>query len=295
MTDKNWKLGIIGWPLGYSLSPLMHRAALKAAGLQGTYDEIKVRPEELETWLKNEAPKYDGFNVTMPHKVAVWDFVSKNGEFGPPFPQLVRDIGAVNTVSVRNGRLIGYNTDGPGFLEPFKRSGAFRGQNVLLLGAGGAARAIAVYLVHVEQIGSLEIWNRNPERAGDLVERVAKRHRQCQVDVVKDLRGVPIERMALIVNATPTGMNKHEETPIDCARLSKGQTVYDIVYDPLETRLIHGARKQGCEVFRGDEMLAGQGAEAFRIWTGKDKALDGTPILNVMKKTLSEHFAKHTS
>lgn len=284
---KIWKLGIIGWPLGYSLSPLMHRAALKAAGFQGTYDEIKVRPEDLDGWLEREAPKLDGFNVTMPHKVAVWEHIGKQGAFGPPFPELVRDIGAVNTVQVRDGKLIGYNTDGPGFLAPLERSGAFRDKNVLLLGAGGAARAIAVHLIHSEQIGSLRIWNRNPEKAREMAERVKELHRPVKVEAVRDLRSVPVDRMALIVNATPTGMNKHEESPVDCGRLLKGQVVYDIVYEPLETRLIHGARQQGCTVIRGDEMLAGQGAAAFEIWTGVPAA----QTLPIMKRALDDHFA----
>ncbi len=287
MPNKFWKLGIIGWPLGYSLSPLMHRAALKAAGLEGTYDEIKVKPEDLERWLKEEAPKLDGFNVTMPHKVAVWEHIGKQGAFGQPFPELVRDIGAVNTVQVRDGKLIGTNTDGPGFLAAFERSGAFRDKNVLLLGAGGAARAIAVHLVQSEQVGSLRIWNRNPEKARELAERMAQLRRSAKVEAVNDLRSVPVDRMALIVNATPTGMNKHEESPVDCGLLLKGQVVYDIVYDPLETRLIHGARKQGCTVIRGDQMLAGQAAAAFEIWTGVPKE----KVLPMMKRALDAHFA----
>ena len=287
MAGKSWKLGIIGWPLGYSLSPRMHEAALKAALLKGEYKEYKVPPEELGKWLEAEAPKLDGFNVTMPHKRAVWEYVAKHGEFGKPFPDLVRDIGAVNTVQVRDGRLFGYNTDGPGFLEPFRKPGAFRGKEVLLLGAGGAARAIAVYLAYAEQVSSLRIWNRNPEKAKQLVKLVRGLRSPCRAGAVKDFGDFPVEKMALIVNATPTGMNRHEEAPVECGRLRKGQVVYDIVYEPRETRLIHGARKQGCTVYTGDKMLAGQGAVAFEIWTGVPAA----KALPVMKKALDEHFA----
>ncbi|MDO8730642.1 MAG: shikimate dehydrogenase [Candidatus Omnitrophota bacterium] len=280
------KLGIIGWPLGYSLSPLMHNAALKAAGLQGEYKEYKVKPEELERWLAEEAPELDGFNVTMPHKTAVWEHINKHGKFGPPFPELVRDIGAVNTVRVEEGRFFGYNTDGPGFMAPFGRSGSFKRKEVLLLGAGGAARAIAVYLASAEQVGSLSIWNRNPERAEELAARVNGLRLSCKAAVVKDIVKAPVERMALVINATPTGMNKHEESPLECGRLGPGQVVYDIVYDPRETRLIAGARKQGCRVIRGDEMLAGQGAVAFEIWTN----IPSAKVLPVMEKALDEHF-----
>lgn len=269
----------------------MHVAALKAAGLQGEYKEYKVKPEDLERWMETEAPKLDGFNVTMPHKTAVWEHINKHGKFGPPFPELARDIGAVNTVcSEKNGQLSGYNTDGPGFMAPFGRSGSLKRKGVLLLGAGGAARAIAVYLASAEQVGSLSIWNRNSERAEELAARVNGLRLSCKAAVVKDLVKAPVERMALVINATPTGMNKHEESPLECGRLGAGQVVYDIVYDPRETRLIAGARKQGCRVIRGDEMLAGQGAVAFEIWT----KVPAAKVLPAMEKALDEHFAART-
>ncbi len=287
MDSKFWKLGIIGWPLGYSLSPLMHRAALKAAGLQGEYKEYPVKPEQLESWLETEAPKLDGFNVTMPHKVKAWEQISQHGEFGKPFPELVRAIGAVNTVSVQNKRLVGYDTDGIGFLEPFEHSGTFQGKNVLLLGAGGAAQAIAAYLVHSEQIGSLRIWNRHLDRAEKLVERVKELDGPCQAMVVSNLEDLSVDQMALIVNATPMGMAGNGEVLREVLEpLHPSQVVYDIVYEPKETGLILAARKAGCKVITGDEMLAAQGAAAFEIWT----AVPAAKVLPAMHKAPEEYF-----
>lgn len=292
------KLGIIGGEgvEKYSLSPVMHTAALKACGLKGEYRAIPVKPEGLESWLGIEAPKLDGFNVTMPHKEAVYRWLKENGRIGS---DIADSIGAVNTVKVveEKGvrRLVGYNTDGRGFFDTVGDQNALRGKSVLLLGAGGAAKAIAVWLAEATQIGSLKIWNRHLERAEELAQKVNTLQTHCRAVAVKDLRAVPIEQMSLIVNATPLGMHKHEESPLDFSRLRKGQAVYDIVYEPRETRLIAIARKHGCKVIRGDEMLAAQGAEAFDIWTdewrgGKPVRVDGKFIREIMGDALENEI-----
>ncbi len=297
MGDKYWKLGIIGWPLGYSLSPLMHTAALAAAGLKGEYREIKVKPEELEKWLAAEAPQLDGFNVTMPHKQAVWEHVSRQGEFGQPSPQLVRAIGAVNTVAVRDGRFVGYNTDGEGFWTAMgKRRPLLVKWQVLLLGAGGAARAIVAVLEMREIARHVAIWSRTFESAQGLAEELQKvggGNRRILSEAVRDLGSFPVEKCQMVINATPLGMSGEGDVPwAVMGRLHRRQVVYDIVYEPKETRLVLAARKAGCAVITGDGMLAGQGAAAFKVWTGKNVARDGTPILKVMKQALEKHFAE---
>ena len=299
-----YKLGIIGWPLGYSLSPKMHAAALKAAGLQGEYKEYKVKPEELKNWLAVEAPKLEGFNVTMPHKEAVFEWVKENGGFLDPL--YLEAIGAVNTVRVKDRKLWGFNTDGVGFMQPLfvppDPIGKVGDGVIILLGAGGAAQAVAVELT-AQSPGTnarLVIWNRHVERARELANRVDRflaadlsmsLEETHFAEPKEDSRDLPVAECLMLINATPVGMKEKEEWLIDPTRLHEGQIVYDIVYEPRETKLIREARKRGCRVITGDEMLAGQGAESFRIWTGKDKALDGTPILSIMKKTLDEHFA----
>ncbi len=283
MAEKYWKLGIVGWPLGYSLSPLMHTAALKAAGLKGEYKEYPVKPEDLEKWLTAEAPKLDGFNVTMPHKKMVFGWINENGGSFGELAIWDRRILAVNTVKLVGGRMVGYDTDGEGFLRPLlDRAWDCSRGNVLLLGAGGAADAIADAL---NRRGSrIMVWNRHSDRAESFVNARVSVHGSGRTEAVKDLNGLSVGQCNLLVNATPAGMKGEPDLPVDVRQLHKGQIVYDIVYQPRETPLIQAARKH-CEVITGDEMLAAQGASSFKIWTD----VDG--MYPVMHKVLDEYYA----
>ncbi|MBI3322062.1 MAG: shikimate dehydrogenase [Candidatus Omnitrophica bacterium] len=285
MNLKCWKLGIIGWPLGYSLSPRMQEAALKAAGLRGEYREIKVKPEELDAWLDAEAAKLDGFNVTMPHKTAAAAWCRASGGSLDP---VAAEMEAVNTVAFSGGKPVGHNTDGAGFLASLEvRRLDPKGWEVGLVGAGGAAKAIALALAR-RGVSRVHVWNRNAERAKELAERVNKASAKPVASVTEKIDAFPVHACRMLVNATPTGMHKHEEFPVEIGRLRKGQVVYDIVYEPRETRLISEAREQGCEVITGDEMLAGQGAAAFEIWT----KVPAAKVLPAMRKMLEKHFAE---
>lgn len=286
MDDKHWKLGIIGWPLGYSLSPKMHMAALKAAGLQGEYKEYPVKPEDLERWLKIEAPKLDGFNVTMPHKEAVFNWVASRGKVDP----FARFAGAINTVAVSGEVLSGHNSDGEGFWAPLKKHTALLlvKWQVLLLGAGGAARAIATVLSLRGAAREIAVWSRMFQSAERLVEETKKARGDVPASAVRDLGSIPVEKFDLIINATPSGMEGEGSLPMSVtSRLQRRQVVYDIVYEPKETGLILAARNAGCKVITGDEMLAAQGAAAFEIWT----KVPAAKVLPSMKKALDEHFA----
>ena len=285
-----WKLGILGWPLGYSLSPLMHERALAAASLKGEYREYPVKPEELWGWLEQVPTlQLSGFNVTMPYKKSVfaWIVGQGNGRLGrPEAPDGA--IGAINTVVMEKGRPVGYNTDGEGFLrsllEPPRRLD-LTGWHVLLLGAGGAAEAIAISLALQTKIGRLTLWNRHPDRAVVLAETVNKlRRADGFAQVIERLDSLPVGECQLLVNATPVGMDGPNERLVDSKQLKQGQWVYDLVYEPRETVLIRTARERGCRVITGDEMLAGQGAAAFELWTG----VKG--MLPVMREVLDEYF-----
>ncbi len=287
MAEKFWKLGIIGWPLGYSLSPLMHTAALKAAGLQGEYKEYPAKPEDLERWLETEAPKLDGFNVTMPHKEAVYRWLESRGKIDP----FAKMAGAVNTVAVRDGKLSGHNTDGDGFWEPLKKHKPLLIKwQVLLLGAGGAARAIAAVLRLRDAAREIAVWSRRPESSQKLAQEILKGSglRGPVAASVKDLSSFPVEKCGLVINATPSGMEGEGNVPMAVtSRLRRGQVVYDLVYEPKETELILAAQKADCKVITGDEMLAAQGAAAFEIWT----KVPAAKVLPAMKKVLDDHFA----
>jgi len=313
---KYWKLGILGWPLGYSLSPLIHERALKAAGLQGEYREYPVASDQIWDWLSHVGSLgLDGFNVTMPYKQSVFAWVVAEGQLGQP-DHLNLAIEAVNTVVMKEKRPVGYNTDGKGFLRPLTdppRGLDLTGWRVVLLGAGGAAQAIACTLALETKVEHLTIWNRHPERAQRLAWHIGELPRVRQrhfVDAVKEVESLPIREANLIVNTTSVGMTPPPASPaeggsnlrldrpdgpksgggvkenpgnlIDPKALGPEQVVYDIVYEPRETPLIQAARKRGCPVITGEEMLAGQAAEAFELWTG----IPG--MLPIMQQALNE-------
>jgi shikimate dehydrogenase len=294
--SKVWKLAVIGGPdvEEYSLSPCMHKAVLGAAG---NYRAIGLKSaEELEQWLQTEAPKLDGFNVTMPYKEAVYEWMAKNPERAS-LDKVPEEIRAVNTVKSEPGKLAGYNTDRQGFVGPLKeRKGqdCLKGKRVLLLGAGGAAQAIALNVI-VYGASSLEIWNRNIQRAKLLVEGFKKNWAgRCNISVRENAQG-SLSDIDLVVNATSAGMAKSDELLISTDSLEKRHWVYDIVYQPKETKLIQVANQRHCQVVvLGYEMLAHQGAESLEIWTEKN-AVGGRQYVEIMKQALNEHFAKHAS
>lgn len=299
MSEKFWKLGIIGWPLGYSLSPIMQEAALRAAGLQGEYKEYPVEPEDLERWLEIDAPRLrlDGFNVTMPHKEAVYRWICANGKIQSEFLHLVEKTRALNTVEVKkSGKLCGENTDGLGFVAALLSIGLkldqLRGKKVFLLGAGGAAQTIAVYLAW-EGISRLVIWNQHQSRAEMLAERIRDAHFSCSpyVSVTQEMCS-SVREADIVINATPLGMEGYSEVPAEVIEgVSSRHLICDIVYDPRETMLIRMARKRNCLVMTGDAMLIGQGAVAFEFWTG----IRSDSVWRPMQKALDEHFAKRAS
>ncbi len=292
MSTKFWKLGIIGWPLGYSLSPLVQEAALRSVGLEGEYKEHPVKPEDLELWLKNEGSKFAGFNVTIPHKRQVWELVKKRfGAMGRP--ETDDPLGAVNTVVVKEGRLIGYNTDGEGFLKPLAdRRLEMAGWHVVVFGSGGAAKAIAMTLAHDTKVGRLTIWNRSGhlERAQQLAKQVNRLRAGAEFAVATDdIQSFQLKDVNLLVNATPVGMKGEGDFVFAAEKLSPELVVYDLVYQPLKTELVQIAKRRGCQVITGDEMLAAQGAAAFELFVGQPGV--GAKVYPVMKKALEEHVA----
>lgn len=309
MDDKKyWKLGIIGWPLGYSLSPVMQTAALEAAGLKGAYRECPVEPNSrgesvdeladisdlkagIERWLmKGELA--DGFNVTRPFKSKAYVWVLGNGGQIPDSPgSVAHAMHVINTVKWEGKKPIGFNTDGIGFLLGLGDVN-LAGAAVALFGAGGAARTIAATLALQRKVGKITFWNRSRDNAESTKQDLAAalRFNDCKVvlGVSSDLQSFPVGESRLLINATPLGTAGKEEIPHEILeRLHSGQMVYDIVYEPKETALIREARKCGCQVITGDEMLAGQGAAAFEIWTG----VPATKALPAMRRALDEHFA----
>jgi shikimate dehydrogenase len=251
----------------------MHNAAFKHLGMDATYLPFEVKPAGLkDAILGAKALGFAGLNITIPHKEAILEYVKPVG--------IAAKIGAVNTVVME--RMEGYNTDAYGAIKALQNKGVeVEGKKVLMVGAGGAARAIAFALA--ERDAKIIISNRTESRGLKLAEDVRKAG-DCIFYPYSKLE--ELENMDLIINATPLGMKGFESKLPIPEKLVKNVVVFDTVYNPIETPLIALARKRGCKVVYGIDMLVHQGAKAFRIWTGVE------PPVEVMKKAAIEALSK---
>jgi shikimate dehydrogenase len=272
---------IIGDPIHHSLSPGMQNAAFAAKGLNCTYIAFRVPEAELKESIESlRSINIAGFNVTSPHKASVMRYLDE-------LEHTAKKAAAVNTVNNIEGIFRGYNTDVYGFIEPLrKRQVDFRGMHVLLLGSGGAARAVVAALAEENGIAKVLIANRDLRRAEELANLAAGLGMKSEVLPLAGVQDVsPV--CDLIVNATTLGMN-NESSVIDYQHIQKGCIVYDMVYRPLVTDLIENAKYAQASVVYGYEMLIEQGAKAFEIWTGLSAPRDA------MKKNLLGIFGEPT-
>ena len=257
-------LGLIGRPVAHSLSPRMHNASFRAENLDYVYVAMDVAAEDLPAAVKGASVLgFRGFNLTMPHKRAMLPLLDDADE-------LAALAGAVNTVVIEDSKLHGYNTDGSGFVEACTEAGvALTDRKVLLVGAGGAAAAIAFAVVR-QGAGELLVLNRNLEHARELAEKLRAAGAGTKVEAYST--GALYEAEAeVIVNATPLGMRQDDPLPAPAGYLGGDKAVCDAVYLPgAETALIRAARQRGARVVTGERMLLYQGVEAQRLWTGRE-------------------------
>lgn len=270
VSGKTKICALIGDPVEHTMSPAMHNLAFQEMGLDYLYIPLRVALEQLPQAVAGlKALNVAGFNVTIPHKVAIMPLLDG-------LDPLAEKIGAVNTVVNSNGELRGYNTDAEGFYRVLLEQGfSPQGKNVVLLGAGGAARAIAFILA--EKGASLTILNRQQEL--DWAENIARfilddLQKEVKVfelgDIAKALPGAD-----LLVNATSVGMSPADDiSPVPAPLLEKVPAVFDIVYNPLKTKLLKEAAAAGAKTITGIDMLAWQGALSFEKWTGKAAPVD---------------------
>lgn len=285
ISGKTKVCGIIGDPIEHTMSPAMHNAAFEKLGLDYVYVPFLVPKEALGRAIEGiRALGLRGLSVTIPHKVAVLPLLDK-------LDPLAEKIEAVNTIVNDNGVLTGYNTDASGFLQALaERSIKLEGKRAVILGAGGAARAICFALA--DQGASTKVLNRRSgmERARELTSRVSELSRS-KVRALEmneaNLRTV-IEESDLLVNATSVGMSPDDgQTPVPGDLLRAGVVVFDIIYNPIQTRLLKEAEKKGAQTINGIDMLVWQGASAFELWTGAKP-----PVADMRKaalKTLKSH------
>ena len=272
ITGKTDVYGIFGYPVKHSLSPLMQTAAFNALGIDAVYVPFEVSPENLENAVEGlKAMGIKGINVTVPLKEKIIPFLDSIDE-------TARFMGAVNTVKNVDGKLYGYNTDGDGFVDSLKEEGiGIGGKKVLIIGAGGSAKAIAYSLLK-EGVERIVIANRTFEKAENLAVRL---NEIGAVDPVSlDYLNSIVDKFDILINTTSVGMRESDPSLFDYSLIKPGTVVVDIIYKPFETKLLKVAKSQGAKTINGLEMLIHQGARAFKIWTGKE------PPIEVMRKAL---------
>lgn len=263
------RLGLLGYPLGHSLSPRLHSGALRACGLEGDYALIPIHPDDTQALkdllIRVRSGEIRGLNVTIPHKQNVIPYLD---ELMPT----AQSIGAVNTIYLQNDKLIGENTDASGFLTDLKRFLATETWRhgdfcALVLGAGGSARAVIYALLN-------DGWNvslaaRRVEQAKQLTTSFAQQKLRI---TDYELSKSDLSHVSLVVNTTPLGMTPNaDQSPWpENLPFPAGVAIYDLVYNPRETKLVRDARRQGLQATTGLGMLIEQAALSFKIWTGED-------------------------
>lgn len=272
ISGKTRVTGLFGYPVEHSLSPLMHNAAFKYLGLDYCYVTFLVKPELLGDAVKAiKALNLSGVNVTVPHKENVIKFldeISEEASF----------IGAVNTIKNDNGKLIGYNTDGKGFMRALSESNIEVGdKNILILGSGGASRAIGYYLC--KEAKKVYLFDIDNKKADLLMNHLNKIRGNVLVTDTGSLwdKGF-VSNIDIIINATPLGLKADDPMSIDISVINKNHIVCDLIYK--ETRLLREASMIGCKTIDGLGMLLYQGVFAFEIWTGI------MPPVEVMREAL---------
>ena len=265
-------LGIVGYPIGHSISPVFQQAALDHFSIDAIYQAWEVSPQALPPFIEGlRSPDTLGSNVTVPHKEAVLEWLDDVDPWAI-------EVGAVNTIVNRQDKLSGYNTDSYGFLRALIEHGNFipEGRTVLVLGAGGAAKGVAIALAR-EGVSSLTIANRTLSRGKKLVMSL-KGQREKATAI--PLEGQTVARAAdcdLIVNCTTLGMKHGPDeglTPLVASQISPRTLVYDLVYNPPMTPLLREAQKAGAKTIGGLPMLVYQGAASFELWTGREGSLE---------------------
>ncbi len=282
ITGKTRVCGVIGDPIEHTLSPIIHNAAFNSLNLDYAFLAFKVKPAEVENAVKGmRALNILGLNVTMPHKKAVINYLDE-------IDQTAKFLNAVNTIHNKNGKLLGFNTDGVGALKALKENGVNpKDKRVLLLGSGGAARAIAYALV--QEADELVLLNRTVEQAKELASLLKQTFNR---KVVADSLSPKIIQDNLmdsdiLVNATSVGMKPNaNQSPVAPEWLKPNLAVMDIVYNPIETKLAKDAKAAGAKVISGVEMLIYQGAASFEIWTGHSAPVE------VMRKAALNNLNK---
>lgn len=281
-----YKLGLIGYPLGHSLSAVIQQAGFKSIGESGTYEIMETPQDELIERVKYlKVNGYDGFNVTIPLKVPISLFLDEVDE-------TANIAGCANTIKIMPDRsFYGYNTDIYGFRAAIPNPSRLSGTTAGIIGTGGASRAATVGLIQLG-VKQINYFSRNILNSAQMINSMREAFPEItfnnyQLQMIRDL-----SNLSILVNCTPLGMrgNSMDQMPItkfDIAKMSKNAIVYDVIYNPLKTLFLKTAEEVGLETISGLDMLIHQGAKALEIWTGK------TPDFQAMKIAALQDFANN--
>ncbi len=279
----NYKLALIGYPLGHSLSPVLYKAAFKNLGLEGSYEILPTESEDLINRIKYlRINKYYGFNVTIPHKVPTTLFLADYDEY-------VGLAGAVNTVQIKEDHsLVGYNTDVWGFMEAIPKDVVLKDCHAAIMGTGGAARAVCAGLYKLG-VTKIDFYTRNVVDSKNTIDSLRAKFPTITFQSIQNTLMNGLNDVDILVNTTPLGMkNFNEDTsPVDDKNLETlpdNAIVYDVVYNPLKTALISKAIKLNKKYIMGLDMLIYQAIRAIEIWCGQK------PDFNVLKIAALEEF-----
>jgi shikimate dehydrogenase len=269
LSGKTKITGLFGYPVEHSLSPAMHNAAFEALGLDYCYVAFPVHPDSLkDAVIAIRAMNLAGVNVTIPHKEKVMGFLDE-------IDKEASIIGAVNTIVNSSGRLKGYNTDGRGFMQFLFESGiSVENKEVLIVGAGGASRALTYYLG--KEAKKVYLYDIEKKKAEQLIADL--KNILTNISTVDNI--TKIDNFNIIINATPLGLKEEDPLPLDTTLLRSDQIVCDLIYK--NTRLLKEAAKKECVVLHGLGMLLWQGVFAFELWTGM------SPPVDIMRNALDK-------
>ncbi len=281
ITTSTQLCAVIGNPIAHSLSPAIHNAAFEERGLDFVYVAFRVEDVRAALAGMRALKNFRGMSVTIPHKIQAMRYVDEIAEVD-------RSIGSINTIINEDGRLVGLGTDGPGALKALVDAGVeIDGKNVLMLGTGGAARAIAFTLVRNTRLGKLILLDINESMLQGLTADLrAGTVAHIESELLTDgSLARAMEHADIIINCTPIGMHPNEDASLVPAGLFRsGQVVFDIVYTPLETKLLADARSRGLKVISGVEMFIHQAVLQFRHFTGVDAPVE------VMRRVVMERL-----
>lgn len=272
---------LIGDPVEKSLSPVIHNYSFKKNNIDGVYLNFKIEKNCINDFINTvRVLNIKGFNVTIPHKTDILEYLDEIDE-------KAKKLGAVNTVKNENGKLIGYNTDGIGYLRMLEEERVnVKGSKILIVGAGGAARGIIFSLIE-EKPEKILILNRTLSKAENIqneLKLLEEKTTKIEIDTL-DNKDLDLNEYELIINCTAIGMYPHvDEVPIEIDRLSKEAVITDIIYKPLETKLLKEAKNRGNKVIGGIGMLINQGLLSEEIWT--EKNIDSKEIVNYIKEKI---------